>query len=125
MFKKLEPIFFERSFVPKLLSYIAPIKVWAFSFGIFVWCRGEMSEKTKRHETIHFQQQLELFFVFQWILYGFFWLVSYAKTRNGKDAYYNNPFELEAYDNDKKEDYLEVRPRFAWVKYVFGKKNEE
>lgn len=116
--KKLRPIFYENSSVPIWLSKIAPINVWANSFAIWVWCRGEMSEKTKRHETIHFQQQLECLFVGQWILYGLSWLAGYIKYGNGRDAYFNSVFEREAYDNDQVEDYLENRPRFAWVKYI-------
>jgi len=116
--KKLRPIFYENSSVPIWLSKIAPINVWANSFAIWVWCRGEMSEKTKRHETIHFQQQLECLFIGQWILYGLSWLAGYIKYGNGRDAYFNSVFEREAYDNDQVEDYLENRPRFAWVKYI-------
>ena len=116
--KKLKPIFYENSRVPIWLSKIAPINVWANSFAIWVWCRGELSEKTKRHETIHFQQQLECLFVGQWILYGLGWLAGYIKYGNGKDAYYNSCFVKEAYDNDQDENYLENRPRYAWIKYI-------
>ncbi len=115
--KLWKPFMFENSKIPVLLSYIAPINIWAISFGPGVWCRGEMSERTKRHETIHFQQQLELLFAGQWILYGLSWLKNRI-TMNGEDAYYNNIFEKEAYDNDSKEDYLEARPRYNWIKYV-------
>ena len=115
--KKLKPIFIENSKIPVFLSKIAPIEIWAISFGIWVWCRGEMSEETKRHETIHFQQQLELLFVFQWILYGLYYLKGFLKHKNGPKAYRENPFEKEAYDNDENEGYLEIRPRFAWLDY--------
>ena len=115
--KLWQPIMFENSKVPVLLTKISPIQVWAVSFFIFVWCRGEMSERTKRHETIHFQQQLELLFAGQWVLYGLSWLKN-RLTMNGKDAYYNNVFEKEAYDNDSKENYLETRPRYNWINYV-------
>ena len=36
----------------------------AFSFAFWVFCRGELSEKTRRHEAIHYQQQLEMLFIF-------------------------------------------------------------
>lgn len=116
--KSWEPFYIENSRVPLLLSKIAPIDVWAVSFGIWVWCRGKMSEKTKRHECIHFQQQLELGFLLHWILYALSWVAGYIKYRNGRDAYYNCLFEREAYDCDHQEDYLEKRKRFAWVKYI-------
>ena len=116
--KNLKPIFFENSRVPIILSYFAPIEIWAISFGFGVWCRGELSEETRRHETIHFQQQLELLFVGQWILYVLFWLIGMFIYRDGKKAYYENPFEREAYWNDGDENYLPTRERYNWIKYV-------
>ncbi len=116
--KKLKPIFINNSKIPVWLSKIAPINIWALSFFIFVWCKGEISEKTKRHETIHFQQQLELLFVVQWILYGIFHLIGIIKFGSGKEAYRKNPFELEAYGNDLNENYLAKRKRYSWVKYL-------
>lgn len=116
--KNWKPWFFENSRLPVWLSKIAPIEVWAFSFAFWVCCRGEMSDETRRHETIHYQQQLELLMVFQWILYGFFWLVGMIKYRDGARAYYENPFEREAYRNDKNPNYLKTRPRYAWTKYI-------
>ena len=91
--KNWKPIFIENSRVPVWLSKIAPINVWANSFAIWVWCRGEMSEKTKRHETIHFQQQLELAFAGQWILYALSWLHGLWKYRDPAVAYRENVFE--------------------------------
>ncbi len=117
--KSRKPWFIENSRVPVWLSYLAPIKIWAISFGLWVWCRGVLSEETRRHETIHYQQQLELLFVGQWLLYGLFWLVGMIRYRDGAKAYYENPFEREAYRNDKDEGYLATRPRYAWAFYVF------
>lgn len=117
--KNLKPIFINNSKLPVWLSKLAPIEIWALSFFIFVWCRGEINEQTKRHETIHFQQQIELLFVGQWILYGIFHLYGLIKEKGDSEkAYYHNLFELEAYGNDIKEDYLSKRKRFSWVKYV-------
>ena len=78
-----KPLFFENSKLPVWLSKLAPIEIGALSFAFFVWGRKELSERTKRHETIHYQQQLELLFVGQWLLYGIFWLQGYVKYRNG------------------------------------------
>jgi len=116
--KTWKPFFIENSRIPVWLSKVAPINVWANSFAIWVWCRGEMSEKTKRHETIHFQQQLECLFLGHWILYSLSWIAGYIRYGNGKDAYYNCMFEREAYDCDQNERYLENRPRYAWIKYI-------
>ena len=118
--KTWTPHYIENSRVPAVLSYIAPIDIWAISLGPFVWCRGVLSERTKRHETLHYQQQLELLFVGQWVLYVLFWLWNLILCRNGAVAYMNNPFELEAYANDSKDDYLLTRKRYSWIKYVFN-----
>ena len=116
--RKLKPIFIENSEVPVWLSKVAPIDVWAFSFGPFVVCRGELSEKTRTHETIHFVQQLEMLFVLQWILYGLFYVIGRFTKVSWKAAYYGNPFEVEAYANDLDPDYLEERKFWAWTSYV-------
>jgi hypothetical protein len=112
--KNWKPFFIENSRVPVILSKIAPINIWAIAFGLWVWCRGEMSEKTKRHECIHFQQQLELAFLGQWILYAFSYLYHFAKGgfSDGSKAYY---------ESDR--DYLKNRKRYAWIKYI-GRKHD-
>ena len=116
--KNLKPIFIENSKLPYWLSKIAPIDVWAFSAGPFVVCRGELSEKTRTHETIHFIQQLEMLFVLQWILYGLFYVIGRFTKGSWKAAYYGNPFEVEAYANDLDPDYLQERNFWAWTGYV-------
>ena len=158
LLKNWRPIFIENSKIPVWLSKIAPLNIGAISFGFWVLSRGKLNETTKRHETIHFQQQLELLFIFQWILYGVFWLIGIIKYRNnwqainprgalsfpdkdkkvykvidnvitrikqkstrakytsaGNKAYYRNPAEQEAYDNQDNVDYLQKRKRWRWL----------
>jgi len=117
MLKKCEPKYIENSKIPIWLSKISPIDIWAISLAFWVFCRGKMSKTTRRHEAIHFQQQLEMLFIFQWICYGICWLIGFVKYRDGKKAYRQNPFEQEAYDNERKYTYLEKRKRYSWVKY--------
>ena len=116
------PIFYENSRVPVWLSKVAPIDIWAISLGLFVFCRGEMSEQTKNHETIHFRQWVELLFIGFAVLYPFFWIIELIRCRNGAQAYRRNPFEQEAYDNDKDLDYLLDRKHFAWARYIFSER---
>ena len=115
--KLWEPLYIENSKLPVWLSKIAPIEVWAFSFAFLVFCRGELSDRTRRHEAIHFQQQLEMLFLGQWVCYGICWLIGYAKYRNGTEAYYQNPFEQQAYELDDHEDALARRKWWGWIKY--------
>ena len=58
-----------------------------------------------------------LLFIFQWIMYAYFHLNGLLSGLGGKEAYYINPFELEAYDNDEKENYLNERKSYAWIDY--------
>lgn len=92
------------------------------SFFIFIWISRLNPDPVRlvRHEKIHFQQQIEMLFVFHWLLYGFFYLVSRWKGHGHYIAYRYNPFELEAYSNDPDRDYLQKRKPFAWVNYMKG-----
>jgi len=114
------PVFIENSRLPVWLSKVAPIRIWALSLAVWVFCRGELAVRTRTHETIHFQQQLELLFVGQWILYGLFYLLGLIRWRKGSVAYRLNPFEQEAFDNDDfGDEYLDVtRRRYSWLKYL-------
>jgi hypothetical protein len=115
--KYWKPIVFENSKIPVWLSKIAPIEVWAVSIFIFVFCRGKLDDRTRVHETIHFQQQLELLFIFQWVLYAFFWLIGLIKYKSATKAYYESPFEQEAYKGALVTNYLQERKRYSWWKY--------
>ena len=115
--KLWQPWFFENSKLPVWLSKIAPIEVWAFSAACWVWCRGELTERVRRHETVHYQQQLEMLFVGQWICYGICWFIGFAKYRDGSKAYYQNPFEQEARELDDDPNGLVDRKRYGWIKY--------
>ena len=115
---KRTPWIFENSRIPAWLSKISPIDIWAVSIACLVFCKGKMSKTTQRHETIHYHQQLELFFVGQWFLYAFFYLVGVVRYRSFKKAYRENPFEREAYDNQAKYSYLKKRPLWSWKNYI-------
>ena len=103
-------IFIENSKVPVILSKIAPIEIWAINIGPFVWCKGRLTETTKRHESIHWEQQKELFIIGQWALYGFFYFKNLLKLgwKGREFAYRANPFEMEAYRNENVVQYLEI-----------------
>lgn len=111
-----KPLFIENSKIPVWLSYVAPIDIHAITLGPIVICRQEMSEATKRHETIHFQQFLELGFVGFIILYFGWWGLNLLKGQTGDEAYFNIPFEKEAYQNHHDENYLDNRKRYCWWK---------
>ena len=115
-----EPWYVENSKIPSWLSKVAPIDIWAISLGCFVFCKGSLSKTTRRHEKIHYVQQWELLFLGHWLLYGLFWFVGLVRYRNGVQAYKENPFEREAYANEKKYTYFNKRPLWNWIHYVRG-----
>ena len=113
--KNLKPIFVENSRVPVFLSKFAPINIGAITLGFIVFSRGEMTEQTKQHETIHFQQFLETLFIGFLLLYVYDYIKNYIRFRNGTLAYFNIRAEKEAYQHDETPDYLETRKRWRWI----------
>ena len=114
MFRKSRPLYFENSKVPVVLSWFAPITIGAITLGPLVFSRREMSEETKNHEAIHWQQYIETGIIGFVVLYLFFWLWNLIKLRDGALAYAMIPFEREAYAYDHHLDYLDERKRYAW-----------
>lgn len=112
------PIFYENSKVPIWLSKISPIEIGAISLGIFVFSRGEIDERTRRHETIHYLQWKELWFLGFMILYPLLWLREVLRGSNGADAYRAIPFEIEAYAHEDDPSYLHDRRSFSWYEHV-------
>ena len=111
------PWFFENSKLPVFLSYFAPITIGAITLGPFVFSRGKISETTKRHETIHLHQQIELLFIFFYIFYILYWLIFLCKGNSGSNAYKKIPFEGEAYSNQHDVEYISNRKFWSWIKY--------
>ena len=111
-----KPWFFENSRLPVILSLFAPITIGAITIGPLVFSRGEMSEVTKNHEAIHWQQYLETGILGFIILYLFYWLVGLIKYRDGQKAYYQIPFEQEAYTHHEDMNYCQTRKRYSWIR---------
>jgi len=110
------PIFIERSRLPKFLSYFAPIEIAAITLGFLIFVRGEADERLRRHETIHFQQYLETLFIGFLIIYVYDYIYNLILFRDGGVAYRLIRAEVEAYDNDNDENYLNNRRRYEWLR---------
>jgi len=113
--KKWKPIFIENSIVPVILSKIAPIEIGAITLGFIVFARSTLSEQTKLHETIHFQQFLETLFIPFVLIYFYDYVKNYIIFKDGKLAYFNIRAEQEAYVNDVNPAYLNQRKRYRWL----------
>jgi hypothetical protein len=117
MFRGGLPVFIENSWVPRFLSYLSPIEIGAITLGPFVFGRSTISERTRRHEAIHWEQYKETGIILFPILYSVFWLFNLVKFKfDGEKAYYEIPFEREAYRNDRDVGYIFRRKRWAWAR---------
>jgi hypothetical protein len=83
-----------------------------FPFGIYTRY-SFVGFRTTRHETIHWQQQKELFCIGFYLWYLLEWAV---KGFN----YWKICFEREAYMNDNNAGYLHGRRKYSFLKYVKG-----
>lgn len=75
-------------------------------------------EQMVNHESIHFEQEKELGFIFFYILYLLEWLIKLLFF--GRNSYRHISFEQEAYENEKDLDYLKSRKRYTWIKKIFS-----
>ena len=123
------------------------VGITLFPFGIYLKLSYLTRQKTINHESIHWQQQLEMVaaglilsllsaIMFVWVtphwwiltlmlvfplLFFYLWYVIEWFFRifiNGNKAYVSLSFEREAYGNAGNMDYLKTRKRFAWLKYM-------
>lgn len=69
------------------------------------------------HETIHTEQMKELLYIGFYLLYFVEWIVRIL-TPPFRTAYRDISFEREAYENQVRSNYPDVRKRFAWTKYL-------
>ena len=113
--KHWKPYFIENSKIPVWLSYLAPITISAITLGPVVISRDEMSEVTKNHETIHFQQYLETGFLGFLLIYLYDYLVGLIIYQDGKKAYLSLRAEREAYTKHEDLDYCQTRTRWEWL----------
>ena len=104
------------SIIPKLASVF--IKAYAIALWPFIFIRDEGNKRVINHEKIHLEQQKELLLVGFYLLYVIFWFIGLLKYRSARIAYYEIPFEREAYANDDDWVYLLNRKRYAWTKYI-------
>lgn len=106
----------QNSRIPQMLSWVISIR--AITLYPFIIFRDEADDVTINHERIHIAQQKELFVIPFYIIYVYYWLINrFMYLDNGPDAYYNLPFEREAYANHDNFTYLETRPKQAWRHY--------
>ena len=70
---------------------------------------------TINHESIHFQQALELLVIPFYILYVVEYILKSIIYWDIGKGYSSISFEREAYTNDRNMNYLNTRKRYVWV----------
>lgn len=96
----------------------------AFVWWVFARKDTNITTTTIRHEQIHLCQQKEMLVVFFFLWYGIEWIVRLIQYRNTITAYKNISFEREAYYNQLKEGYLEIRKHYSFLKHLRYGKNQ-
>ena len=92
-------------------------------------CKNKLTRRTYTHESIHSEQYKDLLYIFFLPLYLLEWVIKipfswfYKKKKYGrtisKVAYRSISFEQEAYYNQNNDNYLNIRKRYNWIKYMF------
>jgi len=135
----------------KFLNKIYPknvIGTTLFPFGIYIRDKWQGNIKVKWHESIHWAQQIEMFFsgigisviglilfllfnvsvflyplliIFPFLFFYLWYVLEWLiKTViHFKGAYRDISFEREAYGNEKFVDYLKKRKSFYWMRFIF------
>ena len=111
------PIFIEDSKVPVFLSKFSPIEISAITLGPLIFSRNQMSDRTKNHEKIHWEQYKETLILGFVFLYLAYYLIGWIKYKNRSTAYFKIPFEQEAYEYDSNLDYINSRKKYEWSKF--------
>ena len=112
---------------PKFLSFKAAlaglppedVKATTVLVVIFVRYVGDLDSKELRHEQIHVQQCWELGVIGYPVV--FLALALWLRFKNRGDAataYYDHPFEQEAYMGMYQLNYLKTRPMWGWRRYL-------
>ena len=96
----------------RLITFKNVTAITLFPFSIFY--RRTLTVEEINHELIHLQQQKELLGIFFYLIYFFEWIFK---------GYYRISFEIEAYTNESDNDYLAIRKKYAWIKYMRNGKN--
>jgi hypothetical protein len=105
----------------KIVNKYIPFKGYkAMAVFPFIFIRKEyedrITDETINHEKIHFEQQKELLIIPFYVWYIMEYLIKLFTCDN---AYRSISFEREAHSNDDNLDYLKVRKRYSFIKYLF------
>lgn len=101
-------------------SILPPRGYKAITLGWFIFVRKGTNLTTKdiTHESIHWEQEKELFVIGFYLLYMLDFLWCLYHLRKWHAAYRSIAFEVEAYVHQCDEDYIKKRKHFSWYRYL-------
>lgn len=94
-------------------------------FGILFTKSNHLSDTTINHESIHTAQMKEMMYIPFYLWYCIEYLIVRFFHKKQNDAYHDISFEEEAYNNQSNLNYLNERPKFAWLDFIKVKSNEK
>lgn len=92
------------------------VSLWPFIVLKYNWLRDD--KLFINHEKIHLRQQLEMLILPFYIWYFTEYIIRLIQYKGPLPAYKNISFEREAYENESKDEYLEDRKFWAFLKYL-------
>ena len=102
----------------RLLTLNKAAAITLAPFGIYLKPEYKWNMRVINEEKIHWEQQLEMWYVFFYLIYFIEWVIKLFIY--GRRSYYNISFEREAKYNVRNFDYyLKIRKKFGWRKYIF------
>ena len=107
-----------------IIPYIFPstfnaLAVWPFIILKEPGLKGDAI--LLHHERIHLRQQLELLWIFFFIIYLTEFIAKIIIYKQPKRAYRNISFEREAYENEYDLDYVRRKPMWSFRAYIFDR----
>lgn len=80
---------------------------------LFVRKNAKIDQRTINHESIHTRQMRELAYIGFYLIYVLEWLYRLIQLHDTHKAYKAISFEVEAYNYQDEDDYLEFRKPYA------------
>ncbi len=77
------------------------------------------------HERIHLRQQIELLWVFFFLIYLVEFVTKIIIYKEPKQAYLNISFEREAYAHEYDLDYVRRKPLWSFTAYLFEPRSKK
>ncbi len=115
----MKPISIYNSRIPKALSWFISIgAITLYPFIIYRCGKEDVGEALHNHECIHIYQQRETWVIGFYLMYVYYWLKNILAGEDSSTAYYNIPFEVEAYTQQHNLEYLSTREPQSWKDYI-------